>query len=600
MENYYIDNTKKYVEETAAVLCYSLGLESPEIIARTVVKEYTEKRLKKIDMVDMIMHKIIDNINITMLTNKGDMNYFSCPDCYNNVNNARETTDLSMLWWENSFWDFCFGQDALIRSFVYLRRVITETVEVGLYDRIKCSNSDLYWNEKISKETPPKETLSPGNDLKEHYGLDYLLLNDQKKQKTIDIILSSKEKDTLIAIFSRYKEDTLLNDLQKAYKKRIVSLHKRIIQSGLPLDRLTLGIGERRKKTVNSQWLPFSLFEFDDFLSVRTVHRKGEQTEHTEQNYSSIIRSYKDGFSGKNNAKLFLEKQKDLISQIGINLMGEERGKTVAYPKLMQSDRIYLRYQIEELFGLTTVNCLYQNLSNDNCNIDLESVSGIFQLPNCFSRHYILQMALDIMQRNDIFDFRKEAFSLAIQGDSKAVMTKLRREESDKDKGAFWRRKDKWRIRFDEMIQHLSKVLFPVYFSYFFSTLWRVVEKVNSSSMASVITLEMYELLRNRINRDSEYLYYKWPGNLKRQRGKKSTNPTENTIVEPDWNIEIDTPDQRNKYSNCMMKFKERSQELQKSWDWFITLESLRSNDPFHFDHSIQEYTSYCLNSLIL
>ena len=589
----HIFNALKSVKEASAVLYYSLGFESPEEIALKILEERKGKEediIENEELIDIVFEKLMNIIADSKLTNGFWFDYFGCPYHLQSPENVRKRNDLSMIWWEGDFWKYCLKQDALIRSYVYLRRVITESVDIDDTDRIRCSNRDLY----------DKKALNASVDLQDHYGFDFLLNESLERKSQISLDLCNNEGFPFALTYMNRHSNDEINEIHSNYIKRIKGLHELIADCGLRIEDLSID-GD-----IDKDWLPFSLFEFDDFLSVRIIHNKEKEvnTKMDEpkkecdnngigQNFRAVIKPFKIGLGNKN-TQVFFNKQEELIKQVGI-IIGEEKGiDTINHPNLLNSDRIYLRYQIEELFGLSTINCIFQNLkgASKEKRIGPDSVSSVFQLPNVFSRHYILQMALDILYRNEEFDFRNDSFISQLLQKGKIVSDRLFAADSDG-----WQREDKWKVKYAIMIQHLSTTLFPVFFSYFFSTFWEIIKKNSNPENDVSLVWDMYKALRDKLNNcTDELLKYGWPKNL--NKTTESDNGKTQAIIEPNWKLRINSTEERVLYSQCLTELKRRRSKSNCSSTWFITRESLKSNDPHYYERNIQNYIENCMRPL--
>lgn len=137
-------------------------------------------------------------------------------------------------------------------------------------------------------------------------------------------------------------------------------------------------------------------------------------------------------------------------------------------------DEVYCKYQLEKLFAVDTVDCLYQNISENSdkekLKSGLDALGACFLLPNVFSRHYIIQMAFDCR----LHDYRElpkyeSNSTAAVKMENKSIPSMTYEKEAI------------WLDRFSSSINLLYKFIFPVMENHFFLTLWNSVRSVCDS-----------------------------------------------------------------------------------------------------------------------
>ena len=143
------------------------------------------------------------------------------------------------------------------------------------------------------------------------------------------------------------------------------------------------------------------------------------------------------------------------------------------------SDKIYLRYQIEDIFSPVMIDCIYRNIfptvatsfsMDDQATINL--LSSCLTLPNVFTRQYIFQMGMDTIIKHPDYDFGASDFFSQYQIDTRAIVISARTKTN------YLRRQMNLSIflnQYVNFVNYLGHMLLPVYENYFLILLWNSV-----------------------------------------------------------------------------------------------------------------------------
>ena len=406
--------------------------------------------------------------------------------------------DLSILCMRSSFWKHVIKQDVILFAFNTLRKVIGEGFVLSPSEIVLLSNYTL--------------TTLDDSELydKCHYGFDYLTTT------TIDgkangLPLLSLSVNGPKALSLSYNNRRLIKNIESRTnfapiasnsKRRINHIYRNITQkSKLDLQSLYLipdDVAESKSEQESSAYVTLSTFEFYDFIVTR---RKP----------SANINSILDAFIQKKhilsiNYKNYISSVNRLLASIGAKDIDKDyiQYSSDSNSKLLMSDRIYLRYQIEKIFAPSTISCLYQNISATQgtayslCDQPtIETLASCLRLPNVFTRHYIFQMAVDIISKHYGCKFHASNFFKNAQESPNALMTYADSNTSYLDK---FFKLDAWKANYRHFITYLMQMVFPIYENYFFCSIWDLLKADNPDATDAERVKKMYGLFRDYLN----------------------------------------------------------------------------------------------------
>ena len=480
------------VREAENTLRYALHLNDA---FQSIPKQYPDLTNANIsNVIDTLANTIMDDCNNFIDVAKFD--FFGFPCIYKSSDDSAHFNDLSILHSRDDFWLHVFKQDAILFTFNNLRKIIGESYIMNTSERVRISN---YTNSEM-------DGLTSFDII--HHGLDYLTYPSDGNQPSPPwYSLTTTTKDTLRPTLCREGCRTRINaDSCDAYisnapnyRRRIDTLTNRLLDAGLNMKPLYYTSAQKKSSTPE---YALSVLEFYDFLVSRTA---------TTTDYSSSIVPLLHGYTaGKSFTDSSYHKYIESIHKLLVNINAKDIDKgtidfSTALPhKLLSSDKIYLRYQIEKIFAPTTIDCIYQNIhatNNTYCSLcdqsSIDLISSCLQLPNVFTRQYILQMAVDIISKHYDYNFRTTTF-LSKKTESSNIL--MRYSHARTDAISEFTKLDTWKAQFRNMINYLTQLAFPIYENYFFCVLWSTVKNSDPTSTDAQIVIKLYKLLQHYLN----------------------------------------------------------------------------------------------------
>ncbi len=148
---------------------------------------------------------------------------------------------------------------------------------------------------------------------------------------------------------------------------------------------------------------------------------------------------------------------------------------------LSLSDKLYLRYQFEQMFAPYTISCIYKNISqlsntpfslSDQININ--RIATCLHLPNVFTRQYILQMAFDTLKYHSKEINRNHDFFTKYSSDANIIARHVSRQSDYMHRNNI---PAQWLDQYENFTSYLSLMLFPILENYFLITMWKWAEK---------------------------------------------------------------------------------------------------------------------------
>lgn len=398
--------------------------------------------------------------------------------------------DLSGLHIKTGFWMHILKQDAIIFAFDRLRKLICESCPITQYERI------IYSNYTQSSVEDPLFG-------RQNHGFDYLSTEEKSKPAYINISV----EDSCPKITERNSElrknldSVLISAHASNFKRKITALDKQLKSAGIDVSLLRL------TSTINSDpenGSLFSLFEFYNFLVKRDAYPPYPST-----GILPIINAH-------NSEKTFSKREfKNYISSVD-SLLGYvnpfflssiyTKAKYDLSEKMMTSDKIYLMNQIEKIFGLLSIDCIYKNIIPtkgevyDLCDqSSINMLSACLCLPNVFTRQYILQMSIDTITKHFDYDFGdSDFFTQKMYNPNSLASFSHTRNSRLKD----FAKLENWKNQYKLFMDYLVQVLFPVYENYFFCVFWEQVrsQQPEDNNADANTAINMYTLLRDYLN----------------------------------------------------------------------------------------------------
>lgn len=450
-----IDRIEKQIHEASSVLKYSLYLKPIEI---TTTKEVFSNSL-----IEDANNKTFENLKTFTEDKRYDI--FG----YREIN---KKNGLSGLSWQAAFWEHIFKQHAILSAYDRLRKILGQSVNLSSYYFCKYSN---YTNNKDNFD-------------KCHHGLDYLLgLNEKNACQELDF-----DKLRVNRNYMAGPVTGKLSQYSPNHAKRIASLNKQLTSLGL--HGLITPIQE------SQQTARLDLLEFYEF-SVRREIKKNNHNEfsvcpkHEKTNKSKddketddsfkifkILNTYKKEYLSCEDYHMYKSYIGKMFDTIKFGHTGKNRHK------LSLSDRIYLAYEIEKFLAPVTIDCLHQNIFNIQKGNPLKDdynyiINSCLQLPNVFTRQYILQIAVDTITKHFDENFTDTYFLNKITENLESVGIFFEKKDFINQQQKFYFLLN----RYQTFIDYMTKIVFPLYENYFFCTLWDSISKSCKSNTATFI-----------------------------------------------------------------------------------------------------------------
>lgn len=178
----------------------------------------------------------------------------------------------------------------------------------------------------------------------------------------------------------------------------------------------------------------------------------------------------------------------------------------VLEPHMTNVDILYYKYKLEQLFPFDLIYCLTKNIMffdkrlnqricDDSTLIDV--ITSIVNFPNTFSRPFLIQMAFDSC--SDFLQLDSSLLSERIQSPDKIVYIN-KRPPLKTDSHAFL---SQWRYCYNNFINYMAELIFPIYESYFFVMMYDVFSNPQKSVAENV--LEMYTELGDYLSTEKVF-----------------------------------------------------------------------------------------------
>lgn len=424
----------------------------------------------------------------------GESIYKECNYLFNQNNpnifgsKTANVDDLSILSTKNAFWEHIFMQDMILSSFDKLRKLIGGNIPLTSYSFTKLFN---YTNDG---RTPLNTKF---------HGLDYLTEATDKQHLSID---TDKNSIIMKEILSAICNTTELSPTGSNIEKNLHNKFK--ILKDFSLSSLTLNLYDEEPIATDDKdcLLNLNMMEFFQLILSR---RKLEEIQGF--NICPIINIHKENkkfqFSDYNN---YIQCVIYLLSQCKIESLDKyiacEMIEPIAEHNLSLSDKIYLRYQIEKIFAPIMIDSMYQNIANTihthnalNDQATINRLSSCFSLPNVFTRHYILQMAVDTLTKHSDEGLGDSYFFQKYIEVPTAAMTRV---YNSVDPFRTHNALSIWLERYESFVKYLSHMLMPVYENLYFIKLWHSIKTTYPEKNEAECIVALYKLLRQYLNNE--------------------------------------------------------------------------------------------------
>lgn len=209
-------------------------------------------------------------------------------------------------------------------------------------------------------------------------------------------------------------------------------------------------------------------------------------------------------------------------------------------------DYLYYKYRLEQLFNFDLIYCLVKNIDELDryCNQNfsenipfIDFVTCSINLPNVFSRHLLVQMAFDSFKTEQdlssscLLDRLKSPDVIAKFKDSSIRLTDSHL------------RLPQWEKRYSDFINYLSKVVFPVFESYFFTLLYEQCNLSHSNQTIADSLLKLYFILMDYLSSEEVYSDLLHPERIIENAWNQNRPPNQGpinskNIIVPDYQID--------------------------------------------------------------
>lgn len=443
--------------------------------------------------IDLIFKNTISSINLKHFGTGYKGIFMSATEQKTNTT----SNNLFLLDFSYNFWFFCFKQNCILKAYHRIRKLISLCQNATSY-----SVSGLTFNNDFNK-------------FRKTYGLNFCWDNDINLSRS-DTEFKVEPSNNLIT--SRCKESGLITrkanrlfaDLS-LYNTEIISLYNKKIADSKEL-------------------IQYNNLEFLQLLGGRKLPDDKSKTKSSTDkpnakyvNFHNIFKSVTLEHFKQNDYEKYIMDYMTLYNDLKIPIIwGNESTSNSKYCCLSLADKIYCLYLIESIFSISIIDCFYQNwISKENLLLaySTEILSSLQQLPNVFSRHYILQMAFSCQtQRYNtafsyFFDVQPSILgTVKIEADYTSTI---------------------WMQKYINMTNILSKLLFPIFDNTFFILLWDSMKLNYSDEKKCIFTLytKLSEYLNDTENIKSLFSITDLIPSIQKKYGFK--NITSNNIIEP-------------------------------------------------------------------
>lgn len=159
---------------------------------------------------------------------------------------------------------------------------------------------------------------------------------------------------------------------------------------------------------------------------------------------------------------------------------------------MTKTDILYSQYKLEQVFNFNLVYCLTKNIRSFDKRFEqrmhddstfIDTVSSVVNLPNTFSRPFLIQMAFDCCADDLHLD---SSFLVTRVNSSDMVMSVDKRSHKMTDTHNLLRQ---WRDCYNNFVNYMAELVFPVYESYFFVMMYDMFSDSESSPAQTILNL---------------------------------------------------------------------------------------------------------------
>lgn len=498
-----------------------------------------------------VIEQISDTIyrNCSYLLNDFDYNVFGYKEF--------DCSDLSLLSMHSDFWSHAFKQDMILSTFDKLRKIIAESIPINNYQMTRYSNftsSDKEYNSV-------------------HHGFDYLTGEGESTNSDHITLQISENKDCLN--ISPNRKEIYLNSKNSGYdekestatlsqapnhKRRILTLKSNLEEAGFSLEQLFF--------QPHSTAEPFSLYRINllEFNQYMVSYKHSKNNKYETSSILPILEAHNSINFSTPKYKNYKKSMYQLLSNVSLDTIDRNiqlSQKTIKH-KLLLSDKLYLRYQIEKIFCPILIDCMYQNTVNarvtlaakeaDNSKDQkhplenyLDIIASCALLPNVFTRHYLLQMCFDTISKHSDYSFKDSYFFTRFKEAPRAIVTYAKNEELSS------LIKTQTLIeKYYEFINYLGRFIFPVIENYFFCTLWENYFISFPNDTPAQAVLNIYFQIRKYLNTEDITPKLLNTENILLSSKVKNPKLHSNHIIRPDFSVAPNSKPDAELYHKCI------------------------------------------------
>ena len=167
---------------------------------------------------------------------------------------------------------------------------------------------------------------------------------------------------------------------------------------------------------------------------------------------------------------------------------------------MTEIDTLFYRHKLEQTFNFDLAWCLsknitsfnnrfHQNLEDDIAFIDI--ITSALNLPNTVSRALLIQMAFDCCSGDR--ETESDFFTTRLNKPDEILSYNKKAARNTDSHNTF----DIWKKRYNNFINYMTKIIFPIYESYFFVMIYDMLSSPEKSYAENVYNL--YHVLRKQI-----------------------------------------------------------------------------------------------------
>lgn len=499
MYSSHAEEISKKIYESQHILNYLFLVDK---VDEKNLSDYKEK--SKLNM-KQLMDDIFEDID-NKLCEAGywPYNFFMCVT--KELEPPRSVSDISFLDMEGEFWDFIFKQEAIISSYSKIRKMIAECYPktTHSFNMYRCP----YYE---TQETTPKP---------QPFGLLYLtkesknFFHDKETSKFIrtypkgylseeDANKAATSGDIKLSFPDEYD---INNDADDIFFDDRKALEKNIYSAGGNTSRQTPDAYNDLSDLVNFNALNSltgadatadslhqlnTLELYNYIIGYHAQPKNNEEDQGFYANLNHIAHLHKQ--SKQLNYETHYRYYEFVTSELPLeNVYPKSTSKYKNKKHFENADILHCRNQHEQITSISAADCLFQNIDKSKYKEYLTdrigTLSLCFNLPNSFSRQYIIQMAFDCLKRdlykNIVFDENPQ--------NVRAYKLEGKRCIDEREKV------DEWISRYKNMMNLLHTLYFPAYDNYFFATLWSCFNKKYSDPLDCMTAI--YEELSSFLN----------------------------------------------------------------------------------------------------